>query len=902
MLGCLALSALAAPAASAAPEAREAAAPAKVAVLTSSAEQLLDSRRLRVRVRFGRIGTVRLYARVGRTRLAVGRLLRFAKPGRKRVSLRLTRPAARLIRRARLRCSSSRLAVYARARRYRTRGGRTNFSSRQRSRRSRTIKRVRVLRAGCGSRGSPAPGGGPGNPGGGGSPPRPPVGLRAGAATSDITPPIGTPMFAYTARSNLASPPTSFQEFAGFIGGDRDPDQNLYAKSFEPSNGIHTRVRASAIVIEQGGEKFALAQADLGGLPFALTQEVLKRVEDTGVTGERLLLSATHTHSSTGPIWPGDSTGYGLLGGDVFDPRIFELTAEGIAEAIRAANERLEPARVGTGVAEITNASRNREFDPFKLNPEVQGKTEEEARALSIDREVHVVRVDAADGEPLGVWSSFAIHPTSFGDSNLLLSGDNAATAEREAEAAIAQEAADEGHPGARPVNVWTNSNEGDISPNGGPDRDGSDDLQYVKNSFGSANLAGRRTAAGIVAAWRNAEAQMRDDVDIGARRSIMAFDGTTLTEHTGEERVTGPVPELGIGVVSEGICGPNRPPPEAHGNKITVAGGPLIPNTAPVSVWRIGSHGIVALPSEVTKTQGERIRKALVADSGGRILRFALAGLTNSYNSYTATPEEYDACTYEGGFTLFGRLQGPRYGAVSRGVLAALIAGTQPPSVLEPPPTALGGEIPTVDQTPAAGQTVAEPAPTVARYGRATFTWKGGDPAADAPRNATFVALQREVGPGDWRTVGTDDGVFDTTAFDEDTGEWTETWQFTECDPLGTYRFRVTGQADRGSGVEPYSVTSRSFELRRTAPLTFDAPVVSGGTATVVARYPDPGAAALVALPRRVRSGFATLLVNGQEQRAGLDSARLRFTAPVPAGATVSVKEVVDGCGNATP
>ena len=236
-----------------------------------------------------------------------------------------------------------------------------------------------------------------------------------------------------------------------------------------------------------------------------------------------------------------------------------------------------------------------------------------------------------------------------------------------------------------------------------------------------------------------------------------------TLAEHAGEERVTGPVPELGIGIASEGVCGPNVPPPEAHGNKLAIAGGPLVPNTAPVSVWRIGPHGIVALPSEVTKTQGERIRKALVTDSGGRISRFALAGLTNSYNSYTATPEEYDACTYEGGFTLFGRHQGPRYGDVAKQVLAALIAGTQPPSVAEPPPTGLGGTAPTVDQTPDAGQTVVEPALTVQRYGRATFTWKGGDPAADAPRNATFVALQREVSLGDWRTVGTDDGVFDT-------------------------------------------------------------------------------------------------------------------------------------------
>ena len=124
-------------------------------------------------------------------------------------------------------------------------------------------------------------------------------------------------------------------------------------------------------MVEQDGKKFALVQADLGGLPFALTQEVMSRIEDTGITAERLMISATHTHSSTGPIWPPlDNLGYGVLGGDAFDPRIFELTAEGIAEAIRTADERLEPAKLGVGSTALTDASRNREFDTFKRNPE----------------------------------------------------------------------------------------------------------------------------------------------------------------------------------------------------------------------------------------------------------------------------------------------------------------------------------------------------------------------------------------------------------------------------------------------------------------------------------------------------------------------------------------------------
>src|SRR3954454_19187448 len=72
--------------------------------------------------------------------------------------------------------------------------------------------------------------------------------LHAGAAATDITPPVGTPMFAYTARSKLANPEhleTAPQLFA-------DPDPNLYAKSFVATKGIHTRVLARALVLQQG--------------------------------------------------------------------------------------------------------------------------------------------------------------------------------------------------------------------------------------------------------------------------------------------------------------------------------------------------------------------------------------------------------------------------------------------------------------------------------------------------------------------------------------------------------------------------------------------------------------------------------------------------------------------------
>ena len=66
-----------------------------------------------------------------------------------------------------------------------------------------------------------------------------------------------------------------------------DPDTHSYAKSFVPSKGIHTRVQARALVLERDGVKYALVQADLGGVPYALTQEVAKRIAATGITADR---------------------------------------------------------------------------------------------------------------------------------------------------------------------------------------------------------------------------------------------------------------------------------------------------------------------------------------------------------------------------------------------------------------------------------------------------------------------------------------------------------------------------------------------------------------------------------------------------------------------------------------
>jgi hypothetical protein len=365
------------------------------------------------------------------------------------------------------------------------------------------------------------------------------------------------------------------------------------------------------------------------------------------------------------------------------------------------------------------------------------------------------------------------------------------------------------------------------------------------------------------------------------------------------------PYPVLGAGgiVADDGTCAPvdNLAGP-GQGKKMPLVGGPgLAPLSVSVSFWRLGRLGIAAYPVEITKQMGVRIRRGLLDASKGDLDRVVIAGLTNGYWSYTTTPEEYDYCGYEGSFTLFGREEGYGWLAAGNQLLQALRAGTPAPAGFPGPPNlGFGTTLSTPPRATAdAGTAVKEPAST-SRYGRATFSWKGGDPQVDAPRGRTFVRLQRED-EGGWVTVADDDTPAD--AVQRGPGDvWTETFQFDRCRPARSYRFRVTGRAVKSllAAPAPYSLTSQPFELRPAKITTGDV-TTDGGIASVRPLYPDPGAGALIALPRLVRGADVRMtLSDGSEITATDADGDGVYTAAV-GGLSVTGVSVTDPCGNAS-
>ncbi|CAH8469932.1 unnamed protein product [Dicrocoelium dendriticum] len=117
----------------------------------------------------------------------------------------------------------------------------------------------------------------------------------------------------------------------------------------------------------------------------------------------------------------------------------------------------------------------------------------------------------------------------------------------------------------------------------------------------------------------------------------------------------------------------------------------PWQPAIVETQILRIGQLLIVALPGEFTTMSGRRIRNAVekIASPHSNI-HIALAGLSNVYSSYVATPEEYMLQRYEGASTIYGPLTLPAYVQQYEKLASALLQnqslppGPRPPNYLD--------------------------------------------------------------------------------------------------------------------------------------------------------------------------------------------------------------------------
>jgi neutral ceramidase len=640
--------------------------------------------------------------------------------------------------------------------------------------------------------------------------------LRAGFGQVDITPPPGVG-----------------------LGGTGPEDRR--------STGYRTRLYVRALVLEDAsGERIALVVADLPHVSSNLHRLAADRLLDsTGIGADRLIISATHTHSSLASFYAERQYNVNVSRVVGYDPRIVDYLVRSIVEAVETATAALRPALVAVGETPIVGATTNRSFDAFCLNPDYQGTPICDPRNLQprhgVDTSLVMIRVDdRSTRKPMGTYSVFAIHGTAIPSLNTLLDGD--------VHGRVVTGLT--GHVGDGTVNILANGTEGDVAPyverdqSCDPPRLGLSEPLHLPlgpaEEFDFVEPTKATTARCVATALERLEVpvsmithaaahlfdelagSLRDDLAVRRAFTTVWLPGTEglciepvegsstspgaeamTTRVEGWDWVVFPLIRL---AAMEGGAAIKPVPGECQSPKRTLLGllqGPFVvgehglPETAQLTVVRIGDALFASVPAEITTVLGRDMKAAMAGSVSGWTPRhLAVIGLANGFLQYVTTDAEYQRQDYEGGSNLYG----PNSGAflVRRlGELAARIPGSDrvgSPIVEIGPITAYPGPPSSIMASPTAGpSTVRDPAVTlVCQAGRLGGHWLDLAPGRLFPRQQVLLELWEETTADHWTRVGSDgDGQLEVRLGEnrKDHGfQWTATWRGVP----GGHRYRL--------------------------------------------------------------------------------------------------------------
>ncbi|MCA9270180.1 MAG: hypothetical protein KDA41_16980, partial [Planctomycetales bacterium] len=175
---------------------------------------------------------------------------------------------------------------------------------------------------------------------------------------------------------------------------------------------------AKAIVLDDGTTEIAIVVVDSCMMPRALLDDAKQMAaEATGIPVERMLISATHTHSAPAAM--------GALGTDADEAYVAFLPAR-VARAITLAHRRRTPAHVGWNVAKEpnnvycrrwlmkegtanTNPFSGKSHDRAMMNPGFNNPNKIE-RTGQVDGDVWVLAARTPEGRPLALLASYSTH------------------------------------------------------------------------------------------------------------------------------------------------------------------------------------------------------------------------------------------------------------------------------------------------------------------------------------------------------------------------------------------------------------------------------------------------------------------------------------------------------------
>ena len=472
--------------------------------------------------------------------------------------------------------------------------------------------------------------------------------LRAGFGRADITPPPGVGL------------------------GGNGPEGLV-------STGYRHRLYIRALVLEDpDGERIALVTADQAHVSSNLHRLAADRlVNYTGIGADRLIISATHSHSGSSHFY-GDrqlNDNSSRLGG--YDPQMVDLIVTGIVNAVRQAYDSLKPARAAWGFQRVFGFTRNRVYaETYCLNPKElripcvrdSAGSVPDPLLRSVDTMWKLLRVDRQDTNgvyrPAGAYSVFAIHGTANPTVTTLLDGDIHAVVERRLEYLI--DSVNGRKPGyvANAVHVFANGTEGDTSPNRPVPETGcrlpvlrsppfagprappapwiwaDDDSVTLATCFGKArtwiDTAGTRAADALFAKYQQLEESLTERFPIRRAFTTLQLRGQgglcsepIVGTSTAAGATDDPTRVAGwklLGLIpygyEQGGSAIRKPPVGCQGHKKPLLGGLQtalivkehgLPDMAQLSLVQMGNVYLATVPAEPTTTTGKQIGDSLI-------------------------------------------------------------------------------------------------------------------------------------------------------------------------------------------------------------------------------------------------------------------------------------------------
>ncbi len=641
---------------------------------------------------------------------------------------------------------------------------------------------------------------------------------------------------------------TSFQVGSGIYdvtGPAAELGMMGYAMIDQKTAGIHQRLRARAFVIASpcNGKRVAFVSADLGQIFQGVKQQVVERLQaryGTLYSDANVLLSATHTHSG-----PGGFSHYALYNLTIlgYDAQNFEAIVDGIVQAIVRANTNLAAGSIRINSGDLLNTSTNRSPEAYLLDP----AAERSQYAYDTDKKMTMLRLQGSDGTEVGALNWFAVHGTSMGNTNRLISGDNKGYA-----GYLFEKAKGSNYLASKTfVAAFAQSNEGDVTPNiyGGTNGGGANDVESVELSGNKQYTLARSLYDGATQPLTGAVDYRHTYVKMDAVQVAAQYaDGTarsTCKAAIGISMLAGA--EDGPGYGREGFtcgqvhdlwtaftCAVTTTPCQGEKPVVLETGSltpyPWTPEVLPLQVVTLGNLALVAVPFEMTTMSGRRLRQTVLNQlSSTGVDQVVIAGLSNAYAGYMATREEYAKQDYEGASTHFGPWALGAVQQETEKLAVALRNGTTVaagpvPRDLRNNQTTLQTGVVFDDKllTVSFGSVVTNANASYTRGQTVSVKFWGAHPKNNLRRQDSYLQVQRKSGTS-WVTV----------AYDWD-WETTYKWERNNCVPTlacshvtvewkipatatpGTYRIRQDGDWKSGwdGVIRPYTGYSREFAV----------------------------------------------------------------------------------------